>query len=128
MGDFILAIVPTAPQTYAVHLVNTGTTTVARVTAHTGGFASSDDGLTEATGTPRDLGPLAPGSAIALGREDEGSFDFTIWWHLELELASGERRKLAFSVPKYFPMRTGGAACGDVPVLDKVGWMFAPDG
>lgn len=126
MGDFILAIVSTAPQTYMTYLVNAGDVRVAAVTADTGGFASADDGLVEATGTKRSLGALAPHSAIELGREDEGSFDFSIWWRLELELESGERRALVFSVPKYFPLRTDGAVRGQVPVVDQPGWMFAP--
>ena len=83
MGDFILAIVPTAPQTYMTYLVNTGDEAVVAVTADTGGFASTDDGLTQATGTKRRLGALAPHSAIELGQEDAGSFDFVIWWRLD---------------------------------------------
>jgi hypothetical protein len=127
--DHFLAIVeearndPKAMPTYQVYFVNASHQPIAGVTHITGGYTSSDDELLHATGQRCDLGPVAAETAVVIGSEDAGSFDFTVWWEMELSFEDGPVVTQTFSVPKWFPMRPGSARRCRVPVMDVEGWV-----
>lgn len=110
---------------YLAYLVNLGATRVERVVRDTGGFASCDDELIVATGRATELGALEPREALLVSKEGPGSFDFTVWWELELELAGGARQRLAFAVPRNFPVCRHDAEWRHVPTLAAEAWVLA---
>ncbi len=132
-APFVLALLPDPRNqrgfepSYLVHLVNLGATRVERVVRDTGGFASCDDELIVATGRPTELGALEPEKALLVSKEGPGSFDFTVWWELELELAGGERTRLGFGVPGNFPVCRHDAVWRHVPALGAEAWVLAPE-
>jgi len=114
---------PKAMPTYQVYFVNASDEPIAGVSHITGGYTSADDELIHATGQRRDLGPVGARSSLVIGAEDAGSFDFAVWWMLELSFEDGRVERMTFSVPKWFPMRPGSARWERLPVLDVQGWV-----
>jgi hypothetical protein len=120
---FVGLVVDWEKGTYEVYLVNPTGRRYKRVEVYTGAYCSGDNELLETSRAIKDLGELKPYSWVFLEGSGVDSFDFVIWYWLDLIPADENAtvEKLCFYLPKY-----GYAMCYDkvkeyLPIIEKTG-------
>lgn len=115
---------PTDPDglVYTVYFVNQTDREIAKLSYETGGFVTFDDELIQTDIVKKSLGRVPPMSFVEVEKDDEGAFDFMIFFNFELHFEDGEVEKESITINKYL---SGGRKPYDVlPVLDKPGYVF----
>ena len=108
---------------YTVYFINNTDQKIKQTLHDTGGYVSVDDQLIQAAGRVEDLGEVPAHSSLIIGSEDEGSFDFTIWWTFNLIFDDGTQQACEFSLPKY-SVRAPNVSYTMIPILDVKGQLI----
>ena len=108
---------------YDVYFINNTDQRIKQIIYDTGGYASADDQLIQAIGRFKDLGDLDARSSMIIDREDEGSFDFTIWWRFKLIFDDEEEQTFEFCLPKY-SVRASNVSYTMLPILNVQGKLI----
>lgn len=99
---FMALTISKSDSRYALHLVNDSTDQFERVVAYTGAHDGSGEELIETSRVRKEVGALAPRSAVLLEASDLDSLDFSIWYQLDLYGWQGfGPYQLFASIPKY---------------------------
>jgi len=106
---------------YSVYLINNTDEAITELAQESSGWVSFGDELVKATGRIERYGRLSPQSAVKVGSEDEGSFDFTITWTFAFKLEDGRASTARFSLAKY---GFGGRYCV-LPILESSGQLLS---
>lgn len=106
---------------YTVYFVNNSNEMIEKIKFETYGFASMDEELIETSHFRKELGNVAPFSAIEMEIDDEGSFDFTINFIFEMTINNKVNNK-QFTIGKY--LRGNIDTTSPLPVLNKMGYAY----
>lgn len=123
--NYFLAICKDRPNdpdgfVYTMYFVNNTDALIDRIDLKTGGFSTVDDELVNLVPGEKEFTEIPAKSFIEIENDDEGSFEFIIWFRLQIT-TGGSVLDLAFDVPKYL---RGLKKVNEIPLLNKGGYVI----
>src|SRR3954449_8091947 len=104
--SFFLAVCKDRPNDpdglwYTVYFVNNSNHYIENLNYETGGFVTLDDDLVQTSTIKKELGKVPARTAVEIETDEEGSFDFVIYFTFNCKMENGNSERKSFTIGKY---------------------------